>query len=50
MSDVTDRIAARVAELGRKLTPQELIEVINEPDEDSDRELTYEPDPENENE
>jgi hypothetical protein len=39
--DVQERIEARVRQLGRKLTPQELIEVINEPD-DEPQELTYE--------
>lgn len=42
MSDVRDRITARVEELGRKLTPQELIEVINEPDSDGPNDLQYE--------
>lgn len=27
--DIEDRVAEKVEELGRKLTPQELIEVIN---------------------
>lgn len=41
--DIEARVAAKVAELGRKLTAQELIEIINqEPDEPE--ELTYEED------
>lgn len=39
--NIEQRIADKVAELGRKLTAQELIEVINEEPEEP-QELTYE--------
>lgn len=42
--DIKERIEAKVKELGRKLTPKELIEVINEPDQDEVRETVYEMD------
>jgi hypothetical protein len=41
--DIEARVAAKVAELGRKLTAQELIEIINE-EPDEPEELTYEED------
>ena len=40
--DIEERVAEREAELGRKLTAKELIEVINQPDTDDDSDLTYE--------
>jgi hypothetical protein len=40
--DVRERIESKVRELGRKLTPQELIGVINEPDPDESDDLKYE--------
>jgi Ca2+-binding EF-hand superfamily protein len=43
---VAERIKAKEKELGRKLTPQELIEIINRPEPDEDAELTYESDEE----
>jgi hypothetical protein len=42
MTDIAERIAAKEKELGRKLTPQELIGVINEPDPDESDDLKYE--------
>jgi Ca2+-binding EF-hand superfamily protein len=44
---IEQKLALKVEELGRKLTAEELIEIINsEPDEDDDGELTYEMDQE----
>jgi hypothetical protein len=40
------RVAVKEKELGRKLTAQELIEVINEPDPDEPNDLIYEIDEE----
>jgi hypothetical protein len=39
--DIRERIEAKVEELGRKLTPEELIEIINEPDVET-KDLMYE--------
>lgn len=41
LMDINERIEARVKELSRKLTPQELIEVINQPPDELE-DLTYE--------